>query len=257
MKNRTLSFAKRNLIEMSRDSLSYIFCVAFPIVMLVIMSVVNSSIPKESGMTLFRIDNLAGGIAIFGQTFVMLFSALNVTKDRSGSFLIRLFASPMKSGNFTGGYFLPLIVVAGVQVIIAFIASVIVSLVTGTELSILGLLAGAIVVIPSAVMFIAIGMIFGTIFNEKAAPGMCSIIISLGAIVGGIWFDVEGVGGFMEKLSGCLPFLYATKVVRAAIKLDFGFDAFLMPLIVVIGSAAVLTALACFFFCRKMRADLA
>ena len=257
MKNRTLSFANRNLIEMSRDSLSYIFCVAFPIVMLVIMSVVNSSIPKESGMTLFRIDNLAGGIAIFGQTFVMLFSALNVTKDRSGSFLVRLFASPMKSRNFTGGYFLPLIVVAFAQVVIAFAASFIVSLVTGTELSVLGLLAGAVAVIPSAVMFIAIGMIFGTIFNEKAAPGMCSIIISLGAIVGGIWFDVEGVGGFMEKLSRCLPLLYSTKVARAAIKMDFGFDTFLMPLIVVTGSAAVLTALACFFFGRKMRADLA
>ena len=133
MKNRTFSFAKRNLIEMSRDSLSYIFCVAFPIVMLVIMSVVNASIPKEAGMTLFRIDNLAGGIVIFGQTFVMLFSALNVSKDRSGSFLIRLFASPMKSRNFTGGYILPLIVVAIVQTVIAFVASFIVSLVTGTE----------------------------------------------------------------------------------------------------------------------------
>ena len=80
MKNRTLSFAKRNLIEMSRDSLSYIFCVAFPIVMLVIMSVVNASIPKEAGMTLFRIDNLAGGIVIFGQTFVMLFWLLSNSK---------------------------------------------------------------------------------------------------------------------------------------------------------------------------------
>lgn len=257
MKNKTLSFAKRNLTEMSRDALSYILCMGFPLVMLVIMSVVNASIPKEAGMTLFRIDNLAGGIAIFGQTFVMLFSALNVSKDRSGSFLVRLFASPMKSGNFTGGYILPLIVVAFVQAGIAFVGSFIISLVTGTELSVLGLLAGAVAIIPSSVMFIAIGMIFGTIFNEKAAPGMCSIIISLGAIVGGVWFDVEGVGGFMEKLSRCLPFLYATKVARAAIKTDFGFDSFVLPLIVVTGSAAVLTALACVFFGRKMRADLA
>ena len=28
--NKTVSFAKRNLMEMSRDALSYIFCVAFP-----------------------------------------------------------------------------------------------------------------------------------------------------------------------------------------------------------------------------------
>ena len=53
MKN-TMVFAKRNFIEVGRDPLSWIFCIAFPIVMLVIMSIVNSAIPKE-GMTLFRI----------------------------------------------------------------------------------------------------------------------------------------------------------------------------------------------------------
>ncbi|MCR5311257.1 MAG: ABC transporter permease [Lachnospiraceae bacterium] len=256
MNVRTVAFAKRNLIEMSRDALSYIFCVAFPIVMLLIMSVVNSSIPKESGMTLFRIDNLAGGIIVFGQSFVMLFSALNVTKDRSGSFLVRLFASPMKSGDFIGGYILPLIIVAVVQAAVAMAASFVVSLVTGFELNVLGLLASVVAVIPSAIMFIAIGMIFGTLFNEKAAPGLCSIIISLGAMVGGVWFDAEGVGGFMSKLSKCLPFLYATKLARGTIKLDFSFESFLLPLMVVTGSAAVLTALACLLFQRKMRADL-
>ena len=70
---RTMVFAKRNLIEVYRDPLSWIFCIAFPIVMLIIMSIVNSAIPKEAGNTLFRIDNLAGGIAIFGQMFVMLY----------------------------------------------------------------------------------------------------------------------------------------------------------------------------------------
>ena len=63
---RTLVFAKRNMIEMSRDMLSYIFCIAFPIVMLIIMTLVNESIPAESGQTIFRIDNLAGGVVIFG-----------------------------------------------------------------------------------------------------------------------------------------------------------------------------------------------
>ena len=107
MKN-TMVFAKRNLLEVFRDPLSWIFCIAFPIVMLVIMSIVNSAIPKE-GMTLFRIDNLAGGIAIFGQMFVMLFTAIAVAKDRSGAFLTRLYSSPMKSCNFVFGYILPML----------------------------------------------------------------------------------------------------------------------------------------------------
>ena len=254
---RTISFTKRNLIEMSRDVLSYIFCIGFPIVMLIIMTIVNSSIPKEANMTIFRIDNLAGGIAIFGQTFVMLFTALNVTKDRSGSFLIRMFASPMKSSDFTNGYILPMLIVAFVQMLIAFVASFVISLITGVDLKVGGLLLAVLALIPSALMFTAIGFIFGTLFNEKAAPGICSILISLGSFVGGIWFDVDGTGGIMAKISKCTPFYYATKAARSAIAMDFGKETFVIPIIVVTGTAILLTALACFVFGRKMRADLA
>ena len=251
---RTIVFAKRNLIEVCRDPLSWIFCIAFPIVMLIIMSIVNSAIPKE-GMTLFRIDNLAGGIAIFGQMFVMLFTAIAVAKDRNGAFLTRLYSSPMKSSNFVWGYILPMLLTAVIQVIISLIAAVIVSLITDYSLSIGGLLLTVIAVIPSALMFSAIGFLFGALFNEKAAPGICSIIISLGAMLGGIWFDVEGVGGFMYKLGRCLPFLYATKLARSAISLDFGVKSFLIPLGVVAGSALALTVLASIVFNNKMRAD--
>ena len=252
---RTLVFAKRNLIEVYRDPLSWIFCIAFPIVMLIIMSIVNSAIPKEAGNTLFRIDNLAGGIAIFGQMFVMLFTAIAVAKDRNGAFLTRLYSSPMKSGNFVWGYILPMILTAVIQVIISLIAAVVISLISDYQLNIAGLLLTVVAVIPSALMFSAIGFLFGALFNEKAAPGICSIIISLGAMLGGIWFDVEGVGGFMYKLGRCLPFLYATKLARSAISLDFGIKAFLVPLGVVVFAATVLTVLASVVFKYRMSAD--
>lgn len=253
MKN-TMVFAKRNLLEVFRDPLSWIFCIAFPIVMLVIMSIVNSAIPKE-GMTLFRIDNLAGGIAIFGQMFVMLFTAIAVAKDRSGAFLTRLYSSPMKSSNFVFGYILPMLLTAVIQVIVSLIAAVVISFISDYSLSVVGLLFTVVAVIPSALMFSSIGFLFGALFNEKAAPGICSIIISLGAMVGGIWFDVEGVGGFMNKIGRCLPFLYATKLARAAITLDFGVKEFLIPLGVVVFAAIVLTVLASIVFNSKMRAD--
>ena len=255
--NRTINFAKRNILEMSRDVLSYIFCIAFPIVMLVIMSVVNSSIPKEAGMTLFRIDNLAGGIAIFGLTFVMLFTSISVAKDRTGSFLIRMFASPMKSGDFTMGYILPMLVVALVQELISFAASMVIARITDYSLRPAGLLISMIILLPAALMFTAIGMIVGTLFNEKAAPGICSIFISLGSFVGGIWFDVDGVGGVMRKISRCTPFYYATKAVRASIDMDFSKESFVIPITVVTISAVILTALSSFVFRRRMRADLA
>ena len=252
---RTMAFAKRNLIEVYRDPLSWIFCIAFPIVMLIIMSIVNSAIPKEAGNTLFRIDNLAGSIAIFGQMFIMLFTAIAVAKDRSGAFLTRLYSSPMKSGNFVWGYILPMLLTAVIQVMISLAASVVISLITDYTLNILGLLLAIVAVIPSALMFSSIGFLAGAFFNEKAAPGICSIMISLGSMIGGIWFDVEGVGGFMYKLGKCLPFLYATKLARSAIDLDFGVKEFLIPLGVVVLAATALTVLASIAFRSRMRAD--
>ena len=254
--NRTLVFAKRNIIEMSRDMLSYIFCIAFPIVMLLIMTLVNESIPTESGMTIFRIDNLAGGVVIFGQTFVMLFTALSVSKDRSGSFLIRLFATPMKSGNFTNGYILPMVAIAVVQSLITFVVAFIISLVVSYDLSPAGLIAAMIAIIPSAIMFTAIGLIFGTLFNQNAAPGLCSIIISLGSFLGAIWFDAESTGGVLLKICRCLPFIYCTKAARAAISLDFSMDAFVIPELIVLGTATILTVIAIAVFRTRMKADL-
>ena len=128
--NKIKAFSKRNRKEILRDPLSYIFCLAFPIVMLIIMTVVNSSIPKESGMTIFRIDNLSAGVAVFGQTFVMLFTAITVSTDRSSSFLVRMYATPMTSNDFSIGYILPMFVISMVQSVIIYIASVIISFVT-------------------------------------------------------------------------------------------------------------------------------
>ncbi len=253
--NKTITFAKRNFLEMSRDPLSYIFCVAFPLVMLVIMTLVNESVPKES-VTIFRIDNLAGGVVVFGQTFVMLFTALNVATDRGGSFLTRLFASPMKSSNFTNGYILPMLLVAEVQIVSTMIAALVISIIVGNTLSVPGMLLMIVTCLPSAVMFTAIGFIFGTLFNEKSAPGICSVIISLGSFIGGIWFDAEHVGGALGTICKCTPFLYCTKVARATLTLDFTWDAFFLPLIIVVPSAALMMILAVTLFKRKMKADL-
>lgn len=255
--NKTVSFAKRNLKEMSRDPLSYIFCVAFPLVMLLIMTLVNESIPKEAGMTIFQIDNLAGGVVVFGQTFVMLFTALAVANDRAGSFLIRLYASPMKSNNFTNGYILPMLVISVIQSALTFLAAFVISLVVGYSIDPAGLLLGIVTTIPSAVLFIAIGLIFGTLFNEKSAPGLCSIIISLGSFLGGIWFDAEGTGGVMYKICKWLPFIYCTKASRSTIKLEFAAKEFFLPILIVTATAVVLIALAIIIFKKKMRADLA
>ena len=254
--NRIAAFASRNIKELMREPLSYIFCVAFPIVMLLVMTLVNSSIPEEAGMTLFRIDKLSGGILVFGQTFVMLFATLTVSQDRSGSFLVRLYASPMRSMDFIAGYALPMLVISLAQALLTFAVSFIISLITGNTLSVPGMLMAILSAIPSAVMFTALGILFGSLFGEKSAPGLCSVIISLGSFLGCIWFDAESTGGVLLTVCKIFPFFYCTKCVRAATALDLTADGYLLPLAVTAAWAAVLSFLAIFVFGRRMRADL-
>lgn len=252
--NRILAFSNRNIKEILRDPLSYIFCLAFPLVMLIVMTIVNDSIPEEAGMTIFRIDNLAGGIAVFGLTFVMLFTCLSVSKDRSGAFLTRLYATPMTSGSFILGYICPVLVLSLAQLVITFAAGFVVSIITEVELNIAGLLLACAALIPSAVLMAGFGLLFGSLFNEKAAPGLCSIVISLSAFLGGIWFDAESAGGVMLKICNILPFFHAVKCARQACVMEF--EDFWLHFGITALYAAVVTAAAALVFKGKMKADL-
>lgn len=252
---RALTFSLRNLKELLRDPLSYIFCLGFPLIMLFVMTLVNSTIPEEAHMTLFNIENLSCGIAVFGLSFVMLFTCLNVSKDRSGAFLVRLYASPMRSADFIAGYMLPCLLLSILQMIITFAASIITAAFIDTStISIGGSLLALITLIPGAVFFIAAGLLFGSLFNEKAAPGLCSIIISLAALLGGVWFDCESAGGVLFDICQALPFYHCVKAARLAMALEF--DGIGAHLLISSGYAVVFAVLAAVVFRTKMRADL-
>lgn len=254
MTNRILAFSGRNLKEIVRDLLSYVFCLGFPLVMLVVMTLVNDSIPAEANMTIFRIDKLAGGIAVFGLTFVMLFVCLSVSKDRSGAFLMRLYATPMRSGNFIAGYLLPSLLLAVIQIVIAFAASFAISLVKNVELNIAGLLLSVVTLLPTVVLFISLGLLFGTLFSEKAAPGLCSVVISFASFLGGIWFDVDNTSGVLSKICGVLPFVHSVKTARLTAALDF--SELPTHLLITSAYAFAATVLSIVVFKSKMKADL-
>ena len=63
---RALIFAKRNVKEIIRDPISYVFLLAFPIIMLFIMNSINSGLPEQARVDTFKIENLSVGVCIFG-----------------------------------------------------------------------------------------------------------------------------------------------------------------------------------------------
>ena len=246
--SRLLCFAKRNTKEILRDPISAFFGVAFPIVLLLLLTLIDRSIPAQAQMTLFHIENLCPGIGVFSLSFLALFTAILISKDRGSSFLQRLFTSPLKSSDFILGYLLPLLPMALAQLFVCYATS----LLLGLDFSVRILLACA-VSLPIAVVNIALGMIFGTLLNEKAVGGVCgALLTNVSAWLSGIWFSLDLVGGAFKKFAYFLPYANAVDAARFALSGDYSsLWGSLWPVCL---WAAALLFLAVFLFSRSRRA---
>ena len=246
---KTLVFASRNTKEILRDILTLLFGIVFPITLLVLLSVINSSIPAEAGMSLFEISKLVPGISVFGLSFISLFTAMLVSKDRCTSIILRLFTSPLKPSEYIIGYTLPLIPMSIIQTIVCYVAA----FAFGLEYS-ASIFLAVIVNIPVAILFISIGLLCGTVFNDKMVGGICgALLTNLSAWLSGTWFDLTLVGGAFEKIANLLPFIHAVNAGRAA--LSGNYSEIMSHLLWVIGYALVITVIAVVLFNRKMKQD--
>lgn len=214
---RSLIFAKRNVKEIARDPISYIFLLAFPLIMLFAMNAINSGLPEHAQVNTFKIENLSVGICVFAFSFDMLFAALQISSDRNTAFLTRLYSSPMTTADFLLGYTLPLVVTAILQCITVFTISALPFISSGYKFTLTGIALTVPVLIPSALFFISIGMLFGSLFNNKAAPPLSSVIISLSGMIGGIWMDVEHLGDTISGICKALPFYRCVESGRATL----------------------------------------
>lgn len=245
--SRTMAFSSRNIKEITRDIMTLIFGIAFPIVLLLLLSAINKAIPQGQGPTNFLIQNLAPGITVFGLSFLSLFSSMLIAKDRTTSFVLRLFSSPLKSHKFILGYALPMLPMALLQSCVCYICAFLLGLPFGA-----GVVTAVLVNIPVAIVFIALGLLFGSVLSEKAVGGICgALLTNLTAWFSNIWFDTSMVGGVFETVADILPFSHAVKAAQAAVAGDYG--AIFPDLWWVIGYAVVLTVAAVAVFSIKLK----
>lgn len=242
---KVMNFAVRNIKEILRDKINLAFGIGFPVVLLLLLTLIQSNIPVE----LFTMDKLAPGIAVFGLSFIALFSGIIIAKDRTSSFMLRLFTSPMTSRDFIFGYTLPLIPMAVAQMTVCFI----VAFFLGLSVS-FNVILCIIVLIPAAVVFIALGLLCGSVFNDKQVGSVCgALLTNVSAWLSGTWFDLELVGGTFKKIADALPFSRAVNAGRFALAGEYSK---IMPeLVWVIAYAVLLLALAIFVFMKKMSSD--
>ena len=240
---RTLTFAKRTAREILRDPLTLFFGLGFPVVVMLLLSAIQANIP----VPMFEIQTLAPGMTVFGLSFITLFSATLISKDRESALLQRLYATPMTGLDFILGYTLPMLPIAFAQGLCCFLVGALL----GLELTIHILLA-ALFVIPISLFFIGMGLLLGSVLNLKQVGGICgALLTNLTAWFSGIWFDLDLVGGVFQKIADLLPFVHGVKLEQAVAAGDMAAALPHLPWILGYGLAAI--ALAVFIFFKKMR----
>ena len=240
---RSLVFSGRCAKEILRDPLNLAFGLGFPAVLLLLLSAIQANIP----VPLFEIEKLAPGIAVFGLAFMTLFSATLVSKDRSSDFVHRLYTTPMRATEFLVGYTLPMIPISLGQTLFCFLFSIIFGLKFNT-----GCLLAVIFSVPVALLFISLGLLFGSILGDKQVGGICgALLTNLTAWLSGVWFDLDLVGGVFKSIAYALPFVHAVELERAAVSGNF--DGALTHLLVVLAYALLAFGAAVAIFLRRMK----
>ena len=238
-----MTFAKRCTKEILRDPINLGFGLGFPLVLLVLLSAIQANIP----VSLFEIDTLTPGITVFGLSFMTLFSATLISKDRESALLQRLYTTPLTGLDFIIGYMLPLVPIAIGQVLICYLFAIPLGLTVSVNI-----VYAVIGIIPMAVFNIALGLLCGSVFGVKQVGGICgALLTNLSAWLSGVWFDLELVGGIFEKIANALPFVHGAEMGKALFSGSFELAApHILPILLY---SVLITVVAVFCFLWQMK----
>lgn len=192
--------AKRNIKEMVRDPLSLVFCLGFPLVMLLLMQLIFTNL--EFVPDNFAIKSYASGICVFGYTFTSLYVAMQISSDKNTSFIKRINISPISKLGYYCSFFLSALPMALIQTVLFFLIALIFKFPFD-----INFLLSIIYLMPSAIFYICIGILIGCICkNEKQTGPITSIFISLTGIFGGVFMPLNLFSGGFAAFINLLPF---------------------------------------------------
>lgn len=177
-----LTFSSRTAKEILRDPVNLGFGLGFPVVLILLLSAIQANIP----VSMFEIENLAPGMTVFGLSFMTLFAATLIAKDRESALLQRLYTTPLTAADFIFGYTLPLLPIALGQAAVCFVTAFFL----GLEVTV-NVLWSVLMIIPASVFFIALGLLCGSALSVKQ------------------------VGGAFKTAAELLPFCHAVRVEQA------------------------------------------
>lgn len=240
---KTWIFAKRCAKEILRDPVNLGFGLGFPVALLLLMSAIQANIP----VSLFEIEKLAPGIAVFGLSFMTLFSATLISRDRESAFLQRLYTSPLRGLDFILGYMLPILPIALAQTLICYLLAILLGLPVSIRI-----LYGILGIIPVAVFYIGLGLLCGSILGVKQVGGICgALLTNLSGWFSGVWFDLSLVGGTFRKIANVLPFIHGVEMEKALLLGEFETVLSELLPVAIYGAGTVMIAVS--LFLRQMK----
>ena len=240
---RTITFAKRCAKEILRDPINLCFGFGFPLVLLLLLNALQSNIPVD----IFEINTLTPGITVFGLSFMTLFSATLIAKDRESALLQRLYTTPLTSLDFIIGYMIPILAIALIQVILCYVFAIPLGLTFSVNV-----IYAIIGIIPMAIFNISLGLLCGSLFNVKQVGGICgAMLTNLSAWLSGVWFDLSLVGGVFEKVANLLPFYHAVELEKALF--NGNYDIITTHILPIIIYCVCITVIAIWAFLNQMK----
>lgn len=242
---RIFVLSKRNILEIIRDPLSLVFTIFLPLVMEILFYFIFHKLTAQ-----FEMKYLAPGIVVFSQSFLTLFTGILISTDRNTSFLTRLYVTRTKSYEFIFSYTIAILPITIEQSVLFFIVGGIID----ASIFTFGMIPAILLSFVTSLFFIAAGILFGSICNEKSIGGISSIIIVGQSVLSGMWFPIEGLDFSMVTFMKILPFKNATMLIQNMITgVNDIFNNFLLPLIIVLGYTIIAFVIAIIVFKSKMK----
>lgn len=201
-----MALTRRNLLEMARDPLAVLFCLAFPIVMLLFMQIVALNLPFVPDN--FKIENYAVGICVFGYTFTSMFLAMSIAGDKNSSLIKRITVSPVKERTYLTSFLCSGLPVAFCQTVLFFLLAIPFGFPVDGRM-----LASILLLFPSALFYLSFGILLGVVCsNEKQTGPVSSIIVSITGMLGGVFMPVNTFTGGFKAFVDALPFTHTVQI---------------------------------------------
>lgn len=201
------ALASRNFKETFRNPLSLGLGAAMPCAFLWLFSALG----KRAPLPVFQPQALTPALTVFSFSFLIMFAAVLVSKDRASGFFQRMLATPLKSADYAAAYLLPFLPVSALQIAACYG----VGAALGSPAGLADMAASLLALMPALMLCIGLGLTLGSLGTENQVAGFGSAGISAIGILSGAWFDLEAAGGAFAAAARILPFSRAVNAARA------------------------------------------